>query len=111
MKSEIKERWLKALRSGEYKQGTDRLYSLDGSFCCLGVLADIFIREMGGKWKWEKDDHYVHYIFSGCYKDIYLLPMEVREWAGKIENEKRLATLNDSGSTFEEIAKVIEKEL
>lgn len=45
MKTEIKDRWLEALRSGEYKQGKGRLVKEtdDGTFnyCCLGVLCDL----------------------------------------------------------------------
>jgi len=36
----IKE-WVKALRSGEYKQGQSYLRSRDSKFCCLGVLCDL----------------------------------------------------------------------
>lgn len=40
MKPEIKAKWVKALRSGRYKQGTGMLYSESNkAFCCLGVLA------------------------------------------------------------------------
>lgn len=49
MKPEIKEKWVKALRSGEYKQGRRSLRTKlpDGScqHCCLGVLMEI---EFGG---------------------------------------------------------------
>jgi len=39
MPKELKARWLKALRSGKYKQGTGALYNPEeNSFCCLGVL-------------------------------------------------------------------------
>ncbi len=42
-----KAKWIKALRSGEYRQGRACLYSVDddgqGSFCCLGVFADVII--------------------------------------------------------------------
>lgn len=34
---DIAERWVAALRSGEYRQGEGRLYRL-GYYCCLGVL-------------------------------------------------------------------------
>lgn len=40
---EQKENWIKALRSGEYQQGRNRLCTtLNGksSYCCLGVLAE-----------------------------------------------------------------------
>lgn len=42
MKAEMKTKWLAALRSGKYEQGSGRLRSIDGThFCCLGVLADV----------------------------------------------------------------------
>lgn len=38
----IKKRWLRALRSGRYKQGENYLFNSDsGAFCCLGVLCAI----------------------------------------------------------------------
>ncbi len=40
MQTEIKEKWVKALRSGEYEQNYGDLYKA-GNFCCLGVLAEI----------------------------------------------------------------------
>jgi hypothetical protein len=46
MKIELKEKWLAALRSGEYQQCTSSLIcrAYDGSavaYCCLGVLAKV----------------------------------------------------------------------
>lgn len=44
MNPEIKQRWVKALRSGKYTQGrTVMVDSIRGKdkFCCLGVLCDI----------------------------------------------------------------------
>ncbi len=35
---EIKDKWVAALRSGEYRQGTFQLKSQKGYYCCLGVL-------------------------------------------------------------------------
>lgn len=32
------DKWLTALRSGEYRQGTGELCKKDGAYCCLGVL-------------------------------------------------------------------------
>ena len=35
---DFKQKWVKALRSGEYKQGNGNLYKSDENcFCCLGV--------------------------------------------------------------------------
>lgn len=44
MNQKIKKKWVKALRSGKYKQGTEALkftYDGEAEFCCLGVLCDI----------------------------------------------------------------------
>lgn len=55
MDQEIKQKWLKALRSSEYKQGTGAMKRLDCpfedlgspdmkstlSYCCLGVLSEV----------------------------------------------------------------------
>jgi len=90
--------WLEALRSGRYKQGTQVLKHND-EFCCLGVLQDLCPIEPSG--------------------DRYYLSVETIEWAferGKgLHNPqaggKELADLNDSGSTFSEIADLIEANL
>lgn len=42
LKPEIKSKWITALRSGEYKQGTRALYNKsNNTFCCLGVLCHV----------------------------------------------------------------------
>lgn len=42
MKAELKEKWVAALRSGEYKQGKNLLHNReDNTFCCLGVLCKV----------------------------------------------------------------------
>ena len=49
MNKNVKERWLRALRSGEYSQGRGQLFDPEtGGYCCLGVLA----QEEG----WLRDD-------------------------------------------------------
>ena len=40
MDAQLKRRWIEALRSGEYEQGTDSLQE-DNRYCCLGVLCSI----------------------------------------------------------------------
>ncbi len=40
MNLELKQKWLDALRSGKYKQGTQYLNSSSG-YCCLGVLCEV----------------------------------------------------------------------
>jgi hypothetical protein len=54
MKQEIMQRWVKALRSGKYQQGTERLREKTATgrasrrFCCLGVLCDLYAQEHKG---------------------------------------------------------------
>jgi hypothetical protein len=50
LKPEVREKWVAALRSGEYTQGT-RALNRDGKFCCLGILCDLYHKETGqGAW-------------------------------------------------------------
>lgn len=44
MNQELVEKWLAALRSGKYQQGTQHLCSIENgqkNYCCLGVLLDV----------------------------------------------------------------------
>lgn len=48
-----KDKWLAALRSGDYKQTKGKLSTTHGKrFCCLGVLADIIAPD---DWKQSPD--------------------------------------------------------
>ncbi len=56
MNKELKKKWLKALRSGKYKQGKGALkreinQKKECAFCCLGVLCDIIDNT---KWRTER---------------------------------------------------------
>src|SRR4051812_34484552 len=48
--------WVKALRSGEYKQTKGALHTADGAFCCLGVACDLALKAgaLKGTWKGGK---------------------------------------------------------
>jgi hypothetical protein len=41
MKASLKRKWVEALRSGKYQQGTCRLRTRENGYCCLGVLAKV----------------------------------------------------------------------
>ena len=119
MDSTIKEKWLAALRSGKYKQGTNELRTNESKFCCLGVLCDVYRKEtkLG---KWSKND-FGNFKFTNTKKsnNTFMgsgrLPLSVMEWAGLpqanpiIDVTESLAGLNDSGASFEKIADIIEK--
>jgi hypothetical protein len=107
MKKEIAEKWVTALRSGEYKQGQTALRSIDNEFCCLGVLCDLHAKAGEGSWGPVGTGFYVYKDSNG------FLPVPVMEWAGikTIRGEfleTNLTRLNDSGVSFEKIADIIE---
>ena len=122
MKADIKQRWIDALRSGKYEQGRGALRTGD-TFCCLGVLCDIHKPE-GWKFcqgggdvarQWGYED------FNGDGERNDVLPPHVKRWAGlelqspeikKLDGyAASLANLNDNGTTFAEIADLIETHL
>ena len=117
MNSKVKEQWLKALRSGEYKQGAGCLKNND-EFCCLGVLSDIYAKEKNLKWN---DEFYDRGIDDGFIYGRSAIPSNfVCKWAELKEPNPvvyldgcidSVARMNDEGYTFEQIADVIEKEL
>jgi hypothetical protein len=131
---DIARRWVKALRSGDYKKSTGFLRKAgktqDG-FCCLGVLCDLAVKakvldkptavEPGGE-----------YSYAG---ETGTLPKAVQNWAGLVsrvgagalvKNDIRydLTELNDGthslygsrfsvgrNQSFNQIANLIEKHL
>ena len=110
MNEQVKEKWVNALRSGEYQQTQLYLHKEDG-FCCLGVLCDLYIKENNVEWEINGDEDSNYYKFQG---NAASLPSSVIEWAGVEDHNPAigfipLAVLNDRGSTFNEIADVIEE--
>lgn len=111
MKPEIKDKWVAALRSGEYKQTSAALQTKEG-FCCLGVLCDLHSKTTGIAWEvggqFPKDMAYL-----GA---SYFLPHAVVVWAdvaheGRLPSGLSLAVFNDEGVPFSTIADIIEEEL
>jgi hypothetical protein len=117
--------WITALRSGEYKQTNGALFSMNydeadqlrPEYCCLGVAACV----MSG----ETDPYDVEYNrrlggfgvlktvrgWTDCSAHGSLLPFPLaKDWYGISPAQvKRLAKMNDGGSTFLEIADYLEK--
>lgn len=113
-------RWVKALESGLYKQGQNYLAVAgknSDKFCCLGVLCDMAVRAKiipaPGLAKTHMDDT-PHYAYNGVNNT---LPKKVMKFAGISSScgdfdtgtgkTSSLAELNDNGSSFKEIAKII----
>lgn len=72
-------KWVKALRSGEFKQGKRRLRDGD-AFCCLGVACDLFHRDTG-LGAWDRSSTFEVSDVPG-YADHINLPIPVRDWLG-----------------------------
>ena len=122
---------VEALRSGEYQQTKYRLRDENG-FCCLGVACDVYAKETGkGKWHTGSSDYYFKIDEDEYEEDGSRLPYSVQIWLGfssvrggrSLKNKSlgnfvmpyggyssSLTRLNDSGSTFSEIADIIEFE-
>lgn len=93
MNTELKAKWIKALRSGEYEQG-QRFLCLDGAYCCLGVLREI--QEPGARYHYEGTSELRPEHNGGL------------TW----EQMDHLANaMNDKGVSFSEIADWIETNL
>lgn len=108
-------KWVRALRSGKYKQTKGRLERVNGvnRFCCLGVACDLFNKSVPKSKRLErtivgKNGRY------GNEED--LLPGVVKKWLGlsandgSIDNDDSLACINDAGKRFATIADIIESQ-
>lgn len=127
MNRDVKERWVKALRSGKYKQAKRRLVQVKRtpvlnrekrSYCCLGVLCEIAVQDNiigpatpyaihGGDYAYSN-----HETFP---------PPQVKEWSGFDVNSLRFEIDNESYSivglnddlewSFDQIADLIEAQV
>lgn len=104
MTPELKAKWVEALRSGKYKQGTGRLLRAgrDGyKHCCLGVLCEVAGYQRGeGDVYLDKQSIPLTYSLDDHTDLILGITPSV---------ESFLIRMNDGGLTFAEIANHIEK--
>lgn len=111
------QKWVDALRSGDYAQGRDTLteVSVNGIMrhCCLGVACQVAIAD-GVPITTFTRPGCVEYLDSedpeGNGYSTTTLPPAVESWLGIGYDYGWLATLNDSGSDFDSIATEIEIE-
>lgn len=92
MDQKIKKEWVKALRSGEYKQGRGRLKCGD-EYCCLGVLGRVI--------KIDEND-----LCRGMLDVKEMCKIGLSAW-----DAGYLAQANDEGRSFAKIADYIEETL
>ena len=122
MKPEVKALWVEALRSNQYEQGVSVLHNKDANeYCCLGVLCELAIQQgiditrSTAREEVRGDSDVQVTSYDGA---TGILPTAVMEWAGLAEanpytsgQSDTLAGLNDSGSSFEDLAEIIEENL
>jgi len=109
MNTKVKAKWLKALRSGEYEQGTGVLVNEKDRFCCLGVLCNI-----SGRGEWEKRPEHEDWYYKINDQDYRYggLPRGIAKWSEvQSYQELSLVGMNDGGHSFGEIADYIEENL
>ena len=98
LKRGLKSKWVKALKSGKYKQVREHLRHA-GRFCCLGVLCEVAGMERKGKSYSITDENELGY--DGC---------EVVGLSN--EQQNTLIRMNDSAKmSFKEIASYIERNI
>lgn len=111
MKQDVAKKWIKALRSGKYKQTKGVLRDeINGkpAYCCLGVLCET----LGMK---ARKHAGIPRFYYG--RKVYgVLPLSafrltgMKSFNGYLRTEGiTLTDLNDEGKSFKQIAKVIEK--
>lgn len=126
----IKDKWLKALRSGRYPQGFGRLRTASGGYCCLGVLSKIQKRldDNNGTCFDGPYDHTAGSPRSTCFLsdnnpviralDINgafpkgvsvknIKPSYINNFS-PLSNCLSLADCNDDGMSFKQIAEIID---
>lgn len=117
MDVELKTKWVAALRSGEYEQGRNYLcndHSGDYTFCCLGVLCDL-INPNGWRSPTTDADEDGNYETENVRYFDHMADFPAAELlidAGlTIPIATNLASKNDNGTPFAEIADYIEENL
>ena len=106
MIKEWKDKWVAALRSGNYEQGKYCLRSKQNTYCCLGVLCDIYDNKV-----WS--EHNSYFTYNGDSQSITRVMREALELPthhSSIVDD--LMDKNDAyNETFSNIANFIEENL
>jgi hypothetical protein len=96
-----RKKWVKALRSGKYRQTKHYLVN-GGAYCCLGVLASL---------AGVSDERMASEVALRFFPEAMEF-VGLKEIAGEFDGGKDacLAVRNDHGASFSEIADIIESE-
>jgi len=105
VKANIKRRWIRALRSGRYTQGTGALHDdRSNTYCCLGVLSQIV-----NKKRPKPHYTYTHRINNTC-DGAELSPKFMKKVGLDVNIMDILIRMNDENRlNFEQIADWLEE--
>ena len=117
MKKSKADKWVKALLSGKYRQGQERLKDEDNCYCCLGVLGEINkVSEFNLHGQLLKDGFDQEKCGIRTPDGTPMLADDEATGRGvklkvdkKIRKFDNLAAANDSGASFKSIAGWIKK--
>ena len=112
MDAEIKRKWVEALRSGKYAQTKSDLRNHNG-YCCLGVLCDLVQPE---EWSEPEQNFSFMHRFASSFPDADVLDIVGMHQDDGVRTDGQhpfwtLASMNDEGKSFAEIADYIEQNL
>ena len=108
----IKDMWVKALKSGEFKQGTEFL-ERDGKYCALGILSLLSLVE--GQCTYNQVDglgRFDNKRYTLSYNTLTWAGMDLENFKAEVIYEGELtsiADLNDRGLSFQKLAQIIER--
>jgi len=106
---EFKEKWIAALRSGEFKQNTDGyLQDEENRYCCLGVACKIAHPKLKIEGLCLID---IENFDQAQLKRIKVPSILKGDCSESDSVVQKLTTMNDSGKSFKTIAAYIEKNL
>lgn len=124
MRKDVAKKWVKALRSGKYKQGQSYLKATWDDkkgvrYCCLGVLCELYNETMKkSKKKTLKETVCKDTVVHKFGRSDSILPSAVQKWSGLSSADgefsdgaftNSLTDMNDFGDSFKKIASFIEK--
>lgn len=120
---EFAEEWLKALRSGNYKQCKGKLYNdTTKGYCCLGVACILkyplhYLKNCnnngfaGTITKYDSQKHFVYFKMYMLKYDLKKIPEGLKGRANDNRLVEILTEMNDNGKSFNQIANWIEKNI
>ena len=115
MTPELKEKWIEALRSGDFPKGKSTLLNDQGQYCCLGVLCEIHdevdkVEKFFGNFGKIKN-LFFHKDHPDDWNTVFL-PYSVREKVGiSVPDMHKVAEINDISDDFSNAITYIEENL